>query len=273
MSAAPKLKKGNSQKIFAYWEGFTESGAAPNLAPPLIETPSFVDIVAIAFAAPAEQSTITTDFVTSSNNTKAEIISSIEQLRDKGQKVVMSINGSHTVSWESLDPKTFAESVSQLSQEWKIDGVDLDNETWGTVPGKPFAEVINAIRNKMGNDFVITYPAYQEGRDDFLKTAYDDLTYIMTMAYWQDYDEAVDMFSYYENLVGGPEKLMIGIKPGHNGMNQSTPLQAVPKLVEYEPASGCKAGIMFYSLSLDYNKFTAEDRFHWVNLVHSTLAR
>ena len=258
--------------LFAYWEGFTQSGPAPFTAPPLHATPSFVDVVAIAFAVPGDNSTIITDFIVSNNNTKADIIKDTQTLQSRGQKVVISINGNDKVPWGTLRPTVFAESIYKLSQEWKLDGIDLDNETWGPVPGQHFADVINAIRNKMGNDFIITYPAYQGApRDDFLKVAHKDLTYVMTMAYWQDYASAVQMFQYYKQLIGGPEKLMIGIKPGKYGANQSTPEGDVPKIVAYKPNKGEKAGIMLYSLSLDYQRYTGKDRYHWTNWVNKTL--
>lgn len=266
-----KKKRIAEQKIFAYWEGFTDSGSTADKAPPLGATPAYVDIVAIAFSVPGQNNTIDTSFVTSKNNSQQAIIADTLTLKKRGQKVVMSINGNDNVPWGSLDPIPFANAVSELASTWHLDGIDLDNETWGTTPGDEFVKLIRAIRDKMGKDFLITYPAYQTFRDDFLKQAHPDLSYVFTMAYWQEYEDAVNMFKHYEGLLDGPEKLMIGIKPGVYGEDQSTPEADAKRLVSYKPDSGDKAGMMFYSLSLDIEPTTDKKRFSWVSMVNDGL--
>lgn len=268
---SPSNNAKHAQQFFGYWQGFTESGDAPLFAPPLRETPLHVNIVAIAFAVPGVNSTLITTYVTSQNNTEHDIIADTEILQNRGQKVVMSINGNPKMPWASLQPIQFAESISQLAKQWKLDGVDLDYETYGTQPGQHFVSVIKAIRDKMGNDFIISYPAYIPFRDSFLTSVQDEISLVMTMAYWNDEASAIALFETYENLLGGPEKLMIGIKPGIDGENQSTPIAAVPGLAQYKPKAGDKAGIMLYSLSLDFHKYTSQGRFHWTSLIQQHL--
>ncbi len=264
-----------SEVLYAYWQGFTESGTGPDDPPTLALTPACVDIVALAFAVPGPGSTIVTDFLTSKNS-KASILADSEVLRARGQKVVMSVNGSRDVPWDSLDPKTFAASVKSAADEWGLDGIDLDNETPGTIPGQTFVDVIKAIRDTMGDQFLITYPAFLTFRDQFLAQVKDEISLVMTMAYWNDYDWAVSLYSEYAKLVG-PEKVCIGVKPGYDQRDQSTPFDAVAKLAAYEPTDGTnggtKGGMMLYSLTLDVPATTQKPRFTWVDTIAANVPR
>jgi hypothetical protein len=258
-----------SEVLFAYWEGFTTTGSAPNAPPPLGQTPGCVDIVALAFAVPAPGSTISTDFLTSKNS-KISILADAAKLRARGQKIIISINGNPAMPWSDLDPDTFAQSVKRLAREWQIDGIDLDNEEPGEIPGQNFVNLIRAVRSLMGRDFIITYPAFLSYRDQFLAQVKNELTLVCTMAYWNNVDEAIQLAQNYADLVGS-EKVCIGVKPGQFGYNQSTPVAAVPILAAYTPADGPKGGMMLYSLSLDIAPVTGLSRFAWLQMVHENM--
>jgi len=258
-----------NESLFAYWQGFTPSGPAPDNAPALRDTPEFVDVLATAFSVVGEDSSILTGFLTK-GNTKATILADTEFLRGRGQKVITSLNGNADVPWSTLKPTLFAKSVKALAAEWQLDGIDLDYETAGTVPGTAFADVIKALRDTMGEDFIISYPAYLPFRDQFLSQVVDEVSWVMTMAYWNDYEWAVGLYKEYAEIVGD-EKVMIGIKPGRGGHDQSTPITAVPKLAAYEPQGSSKAGVMIYSLSIDYEQYTDKPRFAWADLVHTNM--
>jgi glycosyl hydrolase family 18 (putative chitinase) len=184
----------------------------------------------------------------------------------------MSVNGSDTVPWPSLDPKTFATNVQTLAEDWSLDGIDLDNETVGEIPGTQFVELIQAVRDTMGAQFIITYPAFLTYRDAFLPQVKDALSYVMTMAYWNEANVAESLYEEYAKMVG-PEKVMMGIKPGYDYSNQSTPIDAVVPICQYEPTGAQKAGIMLYSLSIDIPQYTQQKQFYWTELVNTNLPR
>lgn len=259
-----------NELVFAYWEGFTATGPAPDAAPALRCTPACVDIVALAFAVPVPGSSISTDFLTS-KNTQTTILADAALLRARGQKIIISINGNPAMLWSALDPARFAQSVKALADSWSLDGIDLDNEEPGEIPGANFVAIIKAIRAVMGPDFILSYPAFLPFRDAFLAQVKDELTLVCTMAYWNDYDYAVSLFQTYAGWVGA-EKVCIGVKPGQNGSDQSTPIAALARLAAYEPPGARKAGVMLYSLTLDIEPVTGQSRFDWTKRIHNNMA-
>jgi chitinase len=265
---------GNQEIFMAYWQGFTPSGTGPNDSPTLEQTPPFVDIIALAFGVIYPENSITTGFLTSKNS-QASILAGARFLQARGQKVVMSINGNPKYSWTKLDPKSFAAAVKSIViDEWGLDGVDLDNEYSDEDPQDPgpaFAEVTHAIREEIGADKLITYPAYQPDRDKtYLQAAKDDLDFVSTMAYWNDIDDQIKMYKQYAAMVG-ESKVAIGIKPGYNGDNQSTPIDAVPAICQYEPKGSLKCGVMMYDLTIDIPTYTQKPKFTWTNMIQNDL--
>ncbi len=174
------------------------------------------------------------------------------------------------MSWSTLDPDTFATNVKALAEDWSLDGIDLDNESPDEIPGTQFADVIQAIRDKMGPQFRITYPAFLPYRDGFLPQVKDALSYVMTMAYWNEANYAEGLYEEYAKMVG-PEKVMMGIKPGYDYSSQSTPIDAVAPICQYEPQGTQKAGVMLYSLSIDIPQYTQKQRFSWCCMVNKNL--
>ena len=259
-----------SEILYAYWQGFTASGTSPDDSPTLALTPPFVDIVALAFAAPGPGSTIDTSYLTSQNS-KESILADARVLQARGQKVVMSVNESSTVPWPTLAPTIFAKNVKLTAEEWGLDGLDLDDEVVSSIPGQEFVDLIKAIRDTMGGEFIISYPGFLEFRDGFLPKVKDELTLVCTMAYWNEFSDAVSLYETYAAMVGH-EKVCIGVKPGQGYNDQHTPIEAVPQLASYQPKGATKAGMMLYSLSLDTRRFTGKPQFYWTELVHQHLS-
>jgi hypothetical protein len=173
--------------------------------------------------------------------------------------------------WEELDPATFAASVKSLANAWQLDGVDLDNESPDVFPGAVFIATIKAIRALMGPAFIISYPAFLTFRDGFLTKVKDELSYVATMAYWNGYEGQVALFNSYAEMVGA-EKVAMGVKPGTDGGNQSTPFEDVPAIARYQPEGGQKAGMMLYSLSIDTPPYTKKPTFTWTEAIHAAQA-
>ncbi len=248
-----------SQTFMAYWLGYQEGG------PSLEETPASVGVVALAFAVNAsgdQGDTITLDFLTSKHSA-AEIQAGAKALQARGVKVLMSINGKphwagHPGGWGNLDPKTYAANVKSIVvDDWGLDGVDLDNEDRDYAPDDNFVQVIAALRAALGPDALLTLPVYLGvGRDAYLAEAKDDISFVATMAYWNDVPQQQAMFEAYAGLVG-PEKVAIGVADAANA-NQNTAFSDLAPLASWNPAGASKAGIMLWNLNAPSPAETAE---------------
>jgi len=239
-----------SQEFLAYWLGYI-----PGLAT-LEETPPGVTTVALAFAVNAPSAggdTITLDFL-EKDHSEAEIRAGAQALQARGVKVLMSINGKpnwagHDGGWGNLDPQAYAANVKAIViDDWGLDGVDLDNEDPTYTPDQNFVEVIAALRAQLGPDKLITLPVYLgTDRDAYLAQAKDDISYVSTMAYWNDFNGQVQMFDDYAALVG-PEKVAIGVANAAN-QGQNTPFPAVAECAAWDPDGASKAGMMLWNLN------------------------
>ena len=205
-----------------------------------------------AFGVTAPGNTITTDFLTSKHS-KEEILRGVRFLQNRGQKVVMSINGNpnwpgHPFGWENLDPATFAANTKQVVvDEWGLDGIDLDNEGSYAPTASPngnFVQVIKALRQAFGSDALISLPVYMgTQRDAYLQYVKDDIDFVFTMAYWNQYAQQIQLLKDYQGLVGD-DKAGIGVAEAANA-GQNTPFSEVPQLAQYTP----KAGMMLWTLN------------------------
>lgn len=238
-----------TQAFMAYWLGYVAGG------PTLEETPDEVGIVALAFAVTAaspQGDSITLDFLTS-EHAEAEMRAGAKALQARGVKVLMSINGTdawegHPNGWGNLKPEEFAANVKRIvMDDWGLDGIDLDNEAAGMVDDG-YVAVVKALRAALGPDALITTPVFMgPWRDAYLSQVKDDLSLVMTMAYWNDFESAKYLFEQYAALVG-PEKLGIGVANSAN-QGQNTPLDAVPQIAAWNPEGATKAGVMLWNLN------------------------
>lgn len=257
----------SKQAFLAYWLGYVEGG------PPLEETPPEVGIVALAFAvtAPSPQGdSITLDFLTSKHS-EAEMRAGAKALQARGVKVIMSINGTdswegHPDGWGNLNAEEFAANVKRIVvDDWGLDGVDLDQEG-AAPPGDDFVAVIKALRAALGPDALITTPVFiGPWRDAYLPQVKDDLSMVMTMAYWNDFEGAKYLFEQYAALVG-PEKMAIGVANSANP-GQNTPIEAVPQIAAWNPDGASKAGVMLWNL----NQPPKEETARWCGMIGDAL--
>lgn len=238
-----------TQAFLAYWLGYITGDVT------LEETPPGVNIVALAFAVTgpsAEGDSITLDFL-EKDHSEAEIRAGAKALQAQGVRVVMSINGNpnwpgHPGGWTNLDAQQFAANVKAIVvDDWGLDGVDLDNESDET-PDQNFVDVIAALRSALGPDALLTLPVYMgTDRDAYLADAKDDISFVSTMAYWNDFDGQVYLFDQYAGLVG-PEKVAIGVANAANP-GQNTPWDAVGQCAAWDPPGASKAGMMLWNLN------------------------
>lgn len=252
-----------SEVIFAYWQGYTKSSEAPRS---LEETPDGVDVVALAFGVidKDDPNTITTGFLTS-KWTESEIKAGISFLKGQGKKVLISLNGQPDLpngGWPALDPTTFANNTKAFLTEWNLDGIDLDNED-NYHPGDAFANVIKALRTTLGSDAIISMPVYRgTDRDAFLSQVRDEIDYVWTMAYWNDFPGQKALLNAYQGLVGDDKAGMgVGI-PGMTNPGQSTPWDAVAEMSAYTP----QAGVMIWALN-------SSETLKWYDEIASNIPR
>ncbi len=248
-----------SQTFMAYWLGYNEGGPPPEAAP------ASVGVVALAFAvnAPSDQGdTITLDFLTSKHSAE-EIRAGAKALQARGVKVLMSINGKpnwdgHPGGWGNLDPKAYAANVKAIVvDDWGLDGVDLDNEDVSYTPDENFVEVIKALRAALGPSALLTLPVYLGvTRDAYLAQVKDQISFVATMAYWNDVQGQTEMFDQYAGLVG-PEKVAIGVADAANP-GQNTAFADLAPLAAWNPPGASKAGIMLWNLNAPPTDQTAE---------------
>lgn len=238
------------EAFLAYWLGYQEGG-------PLLEaTPKSVEVVALAFAVTSPSAagdTITLDFLTSKHS-EAEIRAGATALQARGTKVVMSINGKpnwpgHQGGWANLDAKAFARNVKAIViDDWGLDGVDLDNEDPSLTPGADFVAVVKELRAALGPTPLLTLPVYLgTSRDAYLSQVKGVISFVSTMAYWNDLDGQIALFKQYAALVG-PQKVAIGVADAANP-GQNTPFAAVAPLAGWDPKPASKAGMMLWNLN------------------------
>jgi hypothetical protein len=237
-----------AESFLAYWMCNVQGGPMPQAAP------ASVDTVALAFAVTAPingQDSLTLDYL-AKYHSLADIKAGAKALQARGTKVVMSINGNpkwegHPGGWTNLNPQQFAQNVAKIViGDWGLDGVDLDNEA-SQKPDDNFVQVIKALRQVLGRDALLTLPVYMgPARDAYLSKVAEQISYVSTMAYWNDFDGQIRLYREYAHLVGN-QKTVIGVADGAG--DQNTPFAAVAPLAKWEPSGSNKAGMMLWNLN------------------------
>ena len=72
--------------------------------------------------------------------------------------------------------------------------------------------------------------------------------YVMLMGYFWSYDEMIDQFNQYTEIIGA-QNLLFGI----GGDPWQTPLSETRSLAEWEPTHGTKGGMMEFNINDDTN--------------------
>ncbi|MGO9320698.1 MAG: hypothetical protein ACLQBY_07865 [Solirubrobacteraceae bacterium] len=240
-----------------YWLGYQDPPGQT-----LDQTPAYVDHVTLFVAGPDESSRLDTSYLCSKYKAP-QIIDWVRGLQAQGQKVLLSILDTPTVHWNKVDIPTFAASVREVALgEWGLDGIDVDAES--EMPEaefvSSFVELVDEIAAVLQSGQLLAYTCYQgcypESQDNqILSKVQQHLNWVNLMAYWDEPPAAVALFEQYASVVG-ERRVAFGVKPGHEGEDQSTLLATVEALAKWEPTGEPKAGMMLFGLNRDNPTFT-----------------
>ena len=251
--------------INCYWGGYFDS---PHT---LDKTPDNIQYVTLAFSNPTPKSQLSTDFLCSKYSNK-QIIKWVKLLQIKGIKVLMSIIDSPTIHWNTIDKVKFAKSVNEIViEKWGLDGIDIDAESeMSENYCENFISLVENIRNEIGKDKIITYTCYQgiEIYDGtILKAIKDKINWINLMAYFDDFDEMIDLFKDYNKIID-ENNITIGVKAGADNDPSHTSIEEVKELCKWNPK---KKGMMLWTLNRDCNSFTGKTDWLWLDTIKENL--
>lgn len=255
-----------NNKFTTYWGGYFDSPLTLDL------TPSYIDVVSLAFAGPLEDSTLETSYLC--NKYKDTIIIDwTRKIQERGQKVTMSLLDTPEIHWNCINKTIFAESTQEIAiDKWGMDGVDIDAESGmpADVYCENFISLITSLRNKIGNKKYISYTCYL-GTDspdgNILASTHSKLDFIQLMAYFDTTEEMKSLFNNYAKLIP-EEKLFIGVKAGVD--TSSTPLLEVKELTKWNKKKG---GIMLWTANRDYPSFTNQPPWTYAQIIKSNLIK
>jgi chitinase len=227
-------------------------------------TPSFVDIVNLAFVGATSDSNVETEFLCL-NYSPDQIKKWINTCHRKGTKVYVSLLDTPDVHWNQIDLVKYAKNLNKFMNEWNLDGIDVDVESGMT--GNYVETFVNLINNlKKFNNVPITYTCYTgtQGPDgNILNQIKDKIDYIQLMAYFDNFDGMVDLYNDYKTIMG--DNIIIGVK---SGKPEGTSLDEVVKLCHW---NSNKKGIMLWTVNRDTNFYTGHDLLTWTQTIHENL--
>jgi hypothetical protein len=251
------------QRFTGYWGGYFDSPLTLDL------TPTSMDVVTLAFAGPIGNSTMETTYLCSKYDEET-IISWARALKERGQKVTMSLLDTPETHWHVVDKQVFAESAYEIAIErWGLDGFDIDAESGmpDTVIAQNFVDLTHALRTKLGNKRILSYTCYTgiSGPDgDILPKIQHQIDYVQLMAYFDDTFGMKSLFNSYATLFP-PEKIYIGVKAGCQG----TGLDEVAELCQWKKQT--KGGVMLWTANRDFPTFTGRPPWTWAETIRTNL--
>ena len=128
---------------------------------------------------------------------------------------------------------------------------------------KKFIELIDCVRNVIGNDKLLTYTCYTGagGYDEAILTASKDkIDFLQTMAYFDSFEGMRDLYNYYSQFMNN--NICIGVKAGNP---EGTPLEEVIKICNW---NSNKKGIMLWTMNRDNPSFTQQPEWTWANTIN-----
>ena len=179
-----------------YWGGYFKN--TPDNPQTLDMTPSFIDIVILAFIGPINDSTVETSFLCSQYS-ENQIKEWIKICHQKNIKVFVSILDTPQTHWDTIDLVKFSKSLKKLIDDWELDGVDIDAES-DMNPNNyinTFVNLVNCIKNEIGN-LPISYTCYTgtNGPDGvILPQIKDKIGWIQLMAYFDSYEGMINLYN------------------------------------------------------------------------------
>lgn len=208
--------------VTGYWEGYPEQNIAPY---PLNQVPSTVDIIPIAFISPTVNSDWT--YGLAERTYPPEKIE--PWIKEVKQKVLFSLQDNAMVQWNQINIDIFCQNIAKAVTDLGLSGIDIDAESnMSDNYVTSFVDLIEGLRKYLSSDKLITYTCYTESDDDvnILHQAGSDIDIVQTMAYWYNFDEVVQLFNFYGNLVGN-DKISVGVKVVDTGIDE------VQQIAEY----------------------------------------
>lgn len=260
--------------INGFWQGYVQT-LPGNL---LDQVPEYVDTVTLFVAAPSPESTVSTNYLCKVYP-EAQQQGWVKTLQSRGQKVLMSLMDTPSTHWNQVDIDAFVASVkntvmSSGEGNWNLQGVDIDLESGmpDEVWVETFTTLIQKLRAELGPSAIITADAFTLGPYEtaVLTATKDQLSWVNTMGYFWPADEMERSAQQYAQILGGINKVAIGVGIGYRGGN-STPLSEVEEVSAYAQQQGLK-GIMAFALNND-NTQTSGDPAQWgyVSAIQSNL--
>ena len=259
-------------QFVAYWGGYFKSPSQT-----LDKIPSYINVIYLAFIGCDKNSGAPIDFLCSIYD-ESTIKSWIKELRSRGQKVMASLLDRPECHWDAINLKKYAKNIKILVDDWDLDGVDIDAESGMSNNHfvKSFIELIKELKMTLSNDKLISYTCYQgtQGFDGLiLPHVKEDINWLNTMAYFNNFEGMIGLFNDYNTVIDS-SKINIGVKAGHNGEDQSTPLDEVIKLCKWQPNKrngSTKSGIMLWTTNRDGPSFTKLKEWTYCNTIHQNL--
>jgi len=191
----------------------------------------------------------------------SNVVAGIEAVHQAGGLVKVAYGGAlYSMSFsvtDQLSAEVFCDSVVQMREDYKVDGIDLDVEDGGT-NALIQTHLLKSCREKLGPDFLITYtyPALASNVEPWLGTLKDGnqfLDYINVMAYdvyWTGYDFVMDIEAL-EAIGIAKNKIVLGLMPGHHDAgNEYTSLEDAQNAALYAKEQGL-GGVMTWDINRD----------------------
>jgi hypothetical protein len=255
------------KQIFTtYWGGYFKNNIKYPQTLDLI--PNYIDIVILAFIGPLKDSSVETTFLCSIYS-EEQIKEWICECQNKNIKVFFSILDTPETHWDQIDLKIFAKNLKKVMDEWKIDGIDIDAESGmpSDVYIENFINLATCIKNEIGNKSLI-YTCYTgtEGPDGkILSVIKNKLDFIQLMAYFDDYNEMIDLYNDYKQIMN--DNIVIGVKAGNPDI---TPIDEVKKLCLWNKN---KKGIMLWTINRDTPQYTNMPLLTWASTIYQSISK
>ena len=251
--------------ISGYWGGYFDSPITLN------KVPNYYNVITLAFAGPDKGNTISTDFLCSIYS-KEQIMKWMKEIRENnyGCRILLSIIDNPSYHWNIIPKFLFCNNVSILVKDWGFDGVDIDGESGmpDNVFVENFVDLTKNLRKCLGNDKIITYTCYEgtvSNDGKILNQIKDDIQWINTMAYFDDFDSMKQLYNDYKKIMGN--NICIGVKAGSKDDSSATPLSEVQQLCKFNSQ---KKGMMLWTTNRDTLSFTGMQDNTWGDLIYNS---
>jgi hypothetical protein len=247
-----------------YWCGY-RTDPQSDITLDMLATKPSVTQVRLAFIGPAKDSSVDISYLCSIHS--ADTIKAwVKTLRAVGKEVTISFMDSPTVSWQNVDIKKFASSLSQLVEAWDLTGIDIDGESDCSDFAQTMIKIAQECRAALPAEKTITYTCYTcSDEDKQILTAIKDIcTAVSTMDYFDNFENMTQTANFYADIVG-KDKVSIGVKTGVTSLSQ------VAQLGPWVREQGFR-GIMVWSFDCDSHVYREQADWALTDAVRDSLA-